>query len=127
MSRLFKALLKLLKGKVKIHIGAPGSTTGIDINFDQQRQMQLLATPNAPVVYNLWNGLWKVTRSALLAVVVILLSSGGLDAFFNSISSGVGTIGLPEYLIPIIAGAITLIRTLIKQALLSIPKDTPTQ
>jgi len=73
---------------------------------------------------------WKVVRSALLAALALLLSSGGLDAFFNSLSTGIGTVGIPIYLIPIIAGLITLIRNWVKQYLASkvvpVPDPPPT-
>jgi hypothetical protein len=61
--------------------------------------------------------LWKVVRTALLAVVVLFLSSGGIDVFFDSISTGVGTVGLPVWTVPLLVGALTFARNFLKQFL----------
>jgi hypothetical protein len=112
MKSLFKALLKLLKGKVKIHIGSPGGP-GIDINLAQKQG--LLGSEKLEMNYSILIGLWKAFRSALFATLALLLASGGLDLFFDNFTSGIGLIGLPTWLVPVLIGVITLVRNFLKQ------------
>jgi hypothetical protein len=66
------------------------------------------------VEFNIGRALWKALRSALLAVVVVIISSGSVDVFFDTLSSGINPI-VPVYLVPVIAAVITLLRNFTKQ------------
>ena len=121
MGRLLKALVKLLKGKVKIHIGAPGSGSGVDISLSQARTL----LQDTPVQYNIMLGLWKALKAALMALLAFLLATGGIDRFFQLLAENIPNIGIPVYLVPIILGLLKLLQNLIKQALASIPAEVP--
>ena len=60
---------------------------------------------------------WKALRGALLGTLAILLSSGGIDYFFNTLVSGVGAFGLPVWAIPVVTAGIVFLRNFIKQYL----------
>ena len=124
MGRLLKAVLKLLKGKVKIHIGSPGGP-GIDINFDKKPGILPLTSSLAeqPVNFNLWIGLWKATKSALLSTLTVLVAAGGIDRFFEVISASIPGLGFPIWSVPVVLAAWTLLRNLVKQSLNSLPKE----
>jgi TRAP-type C4-dicarboxylate transport system permease small subunit len=79
-----------------------------------------------PATYDWKIAAWKVVRGALMGAVSILLASGGVDVFFNTLSTGIGTLGMPVWMIPVITGAIVFIRNYIKQWLASrVPPVTP--
>jgi hypothetical protein len=63
--------------------------------------------------------LWKVIKTATLSTLSVLAASGAIDVFFNSLQTGLGTLHIPIYLIPAIAGLFTLARNYIKQYLAS--------
>lgn len=66
--------------------------------------------------------LWKAVRTGLLAVLVIVISSGGVDALFNPIIGSLSQYGLPTIVVPVIAAALTIFRNYIKQWLKSLPE-----
>lgn len=120
MGRLLKALLKLLKGKVKIHIGSPGGA-GVDINLS--RRMSLVSAES--VDYDVLIGLWKAVKAALFTLLAFLLATGGLDKFFETLGSNISSVGLPVWAVPVILAALKLLQNLIKQSLKSVPNKEP--
>lgn len=70
--------------------------------------------------------LWKALRGALLGALAIFLSSGGFDYFFQALTTGVGTLGLPVWAIPVVTAAIVFVRNFLKQYLAGrVPPVTP--
>lgn len=126
MVRLLKALIKLFKGKIKISIGVPGGGT-VDINLDKKPGiMSLVSAPvESPVKFNIWLGLWKAVRGALLGTLVLFLSTGEVDKFFDLLKENISTTGYPAWFILTMTALIPLLRNLIKQALASIPVEKP--
>ncbi len=66
--------------------------------------------------------LWKAIRSAALASLVVLLSSGTLDVFFGKFGEGLSPI-IPIWAVPIVAGGLTLLRNFVKQWLAKLPSE----
>lgn len=69
--------------------------------------------------FSIPTALWKAIRSALLAGLAVILASGSIDVFFDTMSSQLQPL-IPIATIPIAAAIITFLRNFVKQYLASV-------